>query len=127
MVIGKNRVIPGSVIAERSDRSIRHALHAIQDSSVAPFVRRIILYGSCARKEQRYDSDVDLLVELSNDLDENKYHSDVIALIGSVNPSDISLPEVDLKVVVGDDWQKRSTLYFENIRKEGVILWEKVC
>ena len=48
----------------RSKRQ-RNALRAIQSSCIKPYIKTIYLYGSCARGEEKYSSDVDLFLELS--------------------------------------------------------------
>lgn len=50
---------------KRSNKAIEAALSEIKKSDIAPFVQNIYLYGSCARNEQTYGSDVDLLIELT--------------------------------------------------------------
>lgn len=108
-----------------SRKSIEYAVNVIRKSSLAPFVKALYLYGSCARGEQTYGSDVDLFLELQPDFDTQKYKDDVILLKGRVSPTDINMAEVDLKVVVGDDWRRNQMLYYQNILKEGVDIWQK--
>lgn len=109
----------------RIRKSVEYAVNVIKNSPVAPFVKALYLYGSCARGEQRYDSDVDLFLELSPDCDTKKYKDDVILLKGKVSPVDINMAEVDLKVVIGNQWKKNQMLYYQNILKEGVDIWQK--
>ena len=109
----------------RSWESVEYALNVIKNSPVAPFVKALYLYGSCARGEQSYGSDVDLFLELSSDFDTKRYKDDVILLKGKVSPVDINMAEVDLKVVVGDNWKRNQMLYYQNILKEGVDIWQK--
>ena len=109
----------------RSRESVEYALNVIKNSPVAPFVKALYLYGSCARGEQNYGSDVDLFLELSPYFYTKRYKDDVILLKGKVSPVDINMAEVDLKVVVGDHWKKNQMLYYQNILKEGVDIWQK--
>ena len=51
----------------------------------------LYLYGSCARGEQNYGSDVDLFLELQPDFDAQKYKDDVILLKGRVSPADMNM------------------------------------
>lgn len=112
-----------SVLVKRSEQSIQYAINQIQASSISPYVKRIILYGSCARKTQSYQSDVDLLLELDTDMDTEKYHNDIMQLKGCVSPKNLDDPEVDLKIVIGKGWEQQKMLYFDNIKREGVELW----
>ena len=109
---------------ERSKKSISYAVRQIKESVLAPYIKKLYIYGSCARGEQRYDSDVDLFMELSDEIDLTKYKNDVLFLKTKVSPLDYSLPEVDLKVVVGKAWMKNNMLYYKNVRKEGINIWE---
>ena len=126
MKVGNRRKINKQNMYQlRSRKSVEYALNVIKNSPVAPFVKALYLYGSCARGEQNYGSDVDLFLELSPDFDTKRYKDDVILLKGKVSPVDINMAEVDLKVVVGDHWKKNQMLYYQNILKEGVDIWQK--
>ena len=81
------------------------------------------MYGSCARKQQTYSSDVDLFLELISDFDIEKYKSEIIRLKGAVVPADINMPEVDLKVVIGNSWEENKMLYYKNVKEEGIDIW----
>ena len=65
MKVGNRRNISQQNIYRlHSSKSIEYAVDIIKKSSVAPFVKALYLYGSCARGEQNYGSDVDLFLEL---------------------------------------------------------------
>ena len=123
MIVG-NRANAHHIYLERSKKSISYAVRQIKESVLAPYIKKLYIYGSCARGEQRYDSDVDLFMELSDEIDLTKYKNDVLFLKTKVSPLDYSLPEVDLKVVVGKAWMKNNMLYYKNVRKEGSNIWE---
>ena len=112
-----------SVLVKRSEQSIQYAMNQIQSSNISPYVKRLILYGSCARKTLSYQSDVDLLLELDANVDTEKYHNDIMQLRGCVSPKNLDDPEVDLKIVIGKGWEQQKMLYFDNIKREGVELW----
>lgn len=125
MIVGnRKRMSISPALVRRSQISINYAVDKIRKSNIAPFVKKLYLYGSCARNEQKYTSDVDLLLELREDFDSLKFKDDIILLKGSVTPSDLNLPEIDLKVVVGDSWRQNKMLYYQNIKTEGIDLWE---
>ena len=109
----------------RSKKSMKYAVDIIKKSPIAPYVKALYLYGSCARNEQTYGSDVDLFLELQPDFDMKKYKDEVILLKGEVSPVSMDMAEVDLKVVVGDSWKRNQMLYYQNILREGVDIWEK--
>ena len=52
----------------RQEQALHYALNAIKKSPISPFVTDVILFGSCARGEEKYSSDVDLLLVLTTDL-----------------------------------------------------------
>lgn len=126
MIVGRRKKGgSSSQIRERSQKSIDFALDKIKRSEIAPYVRKLYLYGSCARGEQEYNSDVDLLLELDSSFDEKRYREKIIILKGSVTPPDLNMPEVDLKIVIGDTWKNSPMLYYQNVKKEGINIWEE--
>lgn len=62
----KGAGLQSPAIAARTQRSLEHALSKIRDSNVSPYVKHVYLYGSCARKTQTYESDVDVHVVVGN-------------------------------------------------------------
>ena len=123
IVSGKNSPRVRELYSERSRRAIEYAVREIRASAVAPYVSKLYLYGSCAREEQTYRSDVDLMLELKPTFDISALRDEIILLKSRVNPPQSDMPEIDLKVVVGDEWKDEDTLYFENIKKEGRDIW----
>lgn len=109
----------------RSRKSIVYAIEKIKASSIAPYVRHLYLYGSCARDQQNESSDVDLFLQLADDFPKAGFREQVLLLKSEVVPLEPDMPEVDLKVVVGDKWRQDSSLYYENIRRDGIELWMK--
>ena len=109
----------------RSKKSMKYAVDIIKKSPIAPYVKALYLYGSCARNEQTYGSDVDLFLELQPDFDIKKYKDEVILLKGEVSPVSMDMAEVDLKVGGGDSRKRNQMLYYQNILREGVDIWEK--
>ena len=50
--------------SKRQRDAAEYALRTIQSSCIRPYIKTIYLYGSCARGEEKYSSDVDLFLEL---------------------------------------------------------------
>ena len=121
--IRKNKTTLSAAILERSQKSIDYATSVIFQSVLAPYVSAIYLYGSCARNMQRYSSDVDIFLELDKGCDAELFHSEIINLIASVSPPDAMLPEVDLRVEVGEAWKSDGSVFHKQILKEGRLLW----
>lgn len=48
--------------SKRQRDAAEYALRTIQSSCIRPYIKTIYLYGSCARGEEKYSSDVDLFL-----------------------------------------------------------------
>ena len=110
--------------SQRHQKALEYALEQIRASSIAPYVNAVYLYGSCARGRETWNSDVDLLLEL----DEEKYNQSELKielriLKAEVMTDDVKDPETDLKIVVGEEWKVNTMPFYENIRKEGILIW----
>ncbi len=125
MLVGKRKPGDNKAVSKNSLYSIEYAVRKIKESPVNRHVSKLYVYGSCVRQEQTYASDVDLLLELKKDVDINTLRDDVIYLKGAVTPPETEYPEVDMKVVIGDDWKNNSMLYYKNIRREGINIWNQ--
>lgn len=111
-------------LSKRHERAISYALQQMKASPLSPFVNNVILYGSCARKEQRWRSDVDLCMVLSPSVKElNEFKKAIYILKGSISETNTDSVEVDLKVLIGNEWEKDNTLFYKNIRKDGISIW----
>lgn len=109
----------------RSRKSVEYAIEKIKASPIAPYIQHLYLYGSCARDQQDEFSDVDLFLQLADDFPLEQLREQVVLLKSKVIPLDSEMPEVDLNVVVGSKWRSNSSLYYENIRRDGIELWTK--
>ncbi len=69
MRVGKKTPNADNRVSEKSLYSIGYAKQKIKDSPISPYVSGLYLYGSCARNEQSYHSDVDLLLELKDNIE----------------------------------------------------------
>lgn len=111
-------------LSVRHQHALRYAINMVQQSALKPYVKDLILYGSCARNEQKYSSDIDLLLVLDEKfLEDQTLRTPMRLLKSQVSTDDIEDPEVDLKIVVGDEWKSNHMQYFKNIRKEGISVW----
>lgn len=110
--------------SQRQRTAAEYALKVIQSSCIKPYIQSIYLYGSCARGEEKYSSDVDLFLELSESFRSRPELKKYIYLLKSeVSSAELDDAETDLKVVVGDEWKKNKMLYYANVRKEGIQIW----
>ena len=103
----------------RHEQSLLYALNVLGEERYKKYIRAIYLYGSCARGEQKYDSDIDLFLFLSTNVPDNIIRDMRLAVIPNYN-----LPEVELKTSKSNEFS--SSYHFnQNIRRDGVMLWER--
>ena len=112
-------------MSERHKNAMTYALKKIQQSPIALYVKNVILYGSCARGEASCGSDVDLCVLLNEDVRNLPNYAQIIHLLkGTISEDDARSAETDIKFVIGDEWQNSGMLYFKNLRKDGIPVWQ---
>lgn len=110
--------------SERHEKALTHAVNVIRNSPIAEFVKELYLYGSYARKDYKYSSDIDLFLVMEKEA--SVYHSEIMEMKSNVTDADdFDGVEVDLKVTFGNAWQTSGQLYHRNIRKEGINIWRK--
>lgn len=111
-------------IDDRHLTALKYAKTRIAKSPLSKYVKDVILYGSTARGQAEFLSDVDLLMVLDDKIKSYKRYDDVIkCLKGNISTDDYSLPEADLHVVFNESWENNNSAYFYNIRKEGFSIW----
>lgn len=109
--------------SERHQAALEYALKQIKNSPLRPYVQATFLYGSCSRGEEKYGSDVDLLLVLNENFDRKLLRKEMRMLQANVSTDNLEDPEVDMKIVIGNQWEKSRMLYYQNIRKEGKKVW----
>ena len=97
------------------DQAVRKLIEEFSE-----YIKEIYLYGSCARGEQKFSSDVDLFVRVQ----ENTPTRVLRKMRIEAMPDDDNLPEVDLKFTSGENFSQ-SYRFNENIKKEGKLIWKK--
>lgn len=111
-------------LEKRQEAALQYAKEQIKKSKIFPFVRELILFGSCARNEENYKSDVDLLLVLDPAVKTLERYSGSIHLLKSlISTDELNDAETDLKVVIGDDWKTNTSTFYRHIREEGILLW----
>ena len=43
---------------------------------------------------------------------------------GAVMPIDLTIPEIDLQIVIGHSWAENPMSYYQNVRKDGIQIWK---
>ena len=110
--------------SKRQRNAAEYALKVIQSSCIKPYIKDIYLYGSCARGQEKYSSDVDLFLELSESFRSRPELKKYLYLLKSeVSSDNLDDAETDLKIVIGDEWRKNKMLYYANVQKEGIKIW----
>ncbi len=99
-----------------------------------PFVKKAVLYGSCARQEAHYDSDVDILIVVTDNAFTGQIESDrAIKDAMRIMRSDFSafedesghfLPEADVHFVSTSSYEQADSTYLKEIRKDGVAIYD---
>lgn len=99
--------------------SMNQAVKKLQEE-FSGYIKEIYLYGSCARGEQKFGSDVDLLVKVEKDTSPRILRKMRV----EVMPEQLDLPDVELKFFIGPEFSE-SYRFNENIKKEGRLIWKK--
>ena len=96
----------------------------IRKSPLSKYVKDVVLYGSTARGDSKPSSDVDILLVLDGGIKNNRKYNDWITYLkGNISSEDYTMPEVDLHVVLDENWDRKNNAYFSNIKKEGFSIW----
>ena len=85
-------------------------------------ISMIILYGSAARNEATYESDIDIAIIVKNEID-NQTKKRFIRWAADM---DIRYEKVFSIVDIQEEHMKRWERvlpFYQNIRKEGIVLW----
>ena len=104
----------------RHDLALQSAKQKILRSKLSLYAKELYLYGSAARGEVCWDSDIDLLLVLDpSQKNSRELKREIIYLKGSLTDEEVDAPEVDLKVVFGNGWRTSTQTYYKNIVQEG--------
>lgn len=88
------------------------------------YIEDVILYGSTARGEASDESDVDLLIVLSEEAKKvENSNALLMRLRGDISSDNIEIPETDLHFSFGTEWKESNQVFYQNVRTDGVSLW----
>lgn len=107
-------------LQKRHEIALNYAVSEIVNWQYVKSVTEIYLYGSYARGEQSYDSDVNIYIICSKNIPIAALRK----LKMNVMPEDYNLPEVEVKFGF-KSLEKETDLFHANIRKDGILLWKK--
>lgn len=118
-------VTKGRPLSERHQRALTYAIEMIKKSEFADYVTAVYLFGSCARGEAKWASDIDLLLELSQDARSiPNFSINIHKLKGTISEDDLDSVETVLCVMIGDEWRDSPMLFFRDIRRDGISVWQ---
>lgn len=110
--------------------AMNNTFSRIKKSDLFPFIKKIIIYGSCARDEIRNEdnyfgsrSDIDLFFVLDDSI--NITNRMILDLRTEIAVDEDTYMEIDSRFTIGDNWETSKSIYFDEIRKDGIILWER--
>ena len=110
----------------RHELALQSAKQKILQSKLSLYAKELYLYGSAARGQVRWDSDIDLLLVLDPaQKNSKKIKKEIVYLKGTISDEELDAPEVDLKVVFVDGWRTSTQTYYKNIVQEGKKIWQK--
>lgn len=108
----------------RQGRALQIALEKLKKTKIMDYKKELYLYGSMARGEATWRSDVDLFLVLDEaGRDNRELKKLIIYLKGNLTEDDMEAAEIDLKVVFGDAWKESNQVYYRNILREGKRIW----
>ncbi|MDD6004541.1 MAG: nucleotidyltransferase domain-containing protein [Firmicutes bacterium] len=113
--------------SDRHQKALEYALEYLNHSVFKQYINNVILYGSCARGEENYRSDVDLLIEFDERfLDVKKEMNREFRMLNSeIGTNELHDPEVDVKIVFGNEWKTNKICFFDNIKRDGINVWKR--
>jgi predicted nucleotidyltransferase len=106
----------------RYRNAIIHAANTLMSSRLSKEIKHIILYGSCARGETCYDSDVDILVVANDEAIKNADVLREFRLIRGDLADGGDVANVDIKLMARSSWDKNDSIYLNSIHREGLYL-----
>lgn len=62
---------------------------------------------------------------LSIDIDLDKYRDNLLILRSKIIPISDDMPEIDLRIEIGDKWKSSSLFFYQNIKKDCISIWNK--
>ena len=84
----------------------------------------LYLYGSCARGDAGYMSDIDILAVVPDELSDmeicRNYKPELYAFLEDGKPGE---PEIDLHIISKHKWDSGDSQFIRNVKKENIKLY----
>lgn len=110
------------LVAERAAKSMRWGISTITGSDLSAYIDKIILYGSYARHQEKYDSDIDFLVVTKDNIPDT--HIKQLDLRGKLGNPPEGLTNVDAHYYTSEQVKYMKSSFLDNVRKEGKVVWD---
>lgn len=109
-------------LPQRFCKAISYAKETLMTSSFADHILQIYLYGSCATGKIKYDSDVDILIVVSDKMILNRELIQAFRILRSDLHDIENMAEIDLRLISKTSWEKNDSFYLNNVHREGIQL-----
>ena len=114
--------------SERHQRTLHKYISHVLKNEFIKYINKIYLYGSCARNEQTFYSDIDLFIVLKENISDDEFWKVKSVLSGecmlcvsdAANDADI-----DIHYTKNSEWYSANDFFYEQIRKDCILLWER--
>ena len=114
--------------SERHQRTLHKYISSVLSNEFVKYINKIYLYGSCARNEQTFYSDIDLFIVLKENINDDEFWKVKSVLSGecmlcvsdAANDADI-----DIHYTKNNEWYSANDFFYEQIRKDCILLWER--
>lgn len=125
----------------RQKTALEYAIKYLHISEIAKHISDVILYGSVARGEEHFNSDVDILIVLQDNFlatYENK--KNIRCIVSDLadpwetldvvekkykktqnNPNNIA--EIEAKIITKEKYEIADDTFYGTIKKEGISVW----
>ncbi len=109
----------------RHQTALKLAINKLKDSRFCHDIIAGYLYGSCARGDAKYSSDVDLFFEIRADFPRDRT-GEIVSMFGMLSSDRLEDPEIDAHFSIGHDWSNGELTYYKEILREGVQIWPEI-
>ena len=114
--------------SERHQRTLHKYISSVLSNEFVKYINKIYLYGSCARNEQTFYSDIDLFIVLKESINDDEFWKVKSVLSGecmlcvsdAANDADIAT-----HYTKNSEWYSANDFFYEQIRKDCILLWER--
>ncbi len=104
--------------------AVERAKEKLCKCEISDLITDVFLYGSVARGDYSYESDLDLLIVFSKDVIQiEDYTSRIARLKSSMSFDEVNSVDLDIKVFIGQEWDKSESLFVRLIGKDKVSIW----